>query len=80
MQIISKVKKYINPDIKIDNMFFTLVDSRTKSTMEALKSNFGNQIRMYRTLITFLYQVDFSRCLRIIELGTKTTKKLYEVI
>lgn len=53
IQIISKVKKYINPDIKIDNMFFTLVDSRTKSTMEALKSNFGNQIRMYRTLFTF---------------------------
>ena len=28
----------------------------------------------------FLYQVDFSRHLCIIELGTKTIKKLYEVI
>ena len=35
-------------------MLLTLVDSRTnlaKSTVEALRSNFGNQIRMYRTQI-----------------------------
>ena len=50
VQTISKVKKYINPDIKIDGMLLTLVDSRTnlaKSTVEALRANFGNQIRMY---------------------------------
>lgn len=29
VQTISKVKKYINPDIKIDGMLLTLVDSRT---------------------------------------------------
>ena len=49
VQTISKVKKYINPDIKIDGMLLTLVDSRTnlaKSTVEALRANFGNQIRM----------------------------------
>ena len=54
VQTISKVKKYINPDIKIDGMLLTLVDSRTnlaKSTVEALRANFGNQIRMYRTQI-----------------------------
>ena len=36
VQTISKVKKYINPDIKIDGMLLTLVDSRTnlaKSTV-----------------------------------------------
>ena len=40
--------------IKIDGMLLTLVDSRTnlaKSTVEALRANFGNQIRMYRTQI-----------------------------
>lgn len=54
VQTISKVKKYINLDIKIDGMLLTLVDSRTnlaKSTVEALRANFGNQIRMYRTQI-----------------------------
>ncbi|MFR8289448.1 MAG: hypothetical protein ACLU92_10470, partial [Coprococcus comes] len=38
----------------IDGMLLTLVDSRTnlaKSTVEALRANFGNQIRMYRTQI-----------------------------
>ena len=54
VQTISKVKKYINPDIKIDGMLLTLVDSRTnlaKSTVEALRENFGSSIRMYRTQI-----------------------------
>lgn len=54
VQTISRVKKYINPDIKIDGMLLTLVDSRTnlaKSTVEALRENFGNHIKMYRTSI-----------------------------
>ena len=53
VQTISRVKKYINPDIKID-ILLTLVDSRTnlaKSTVEALRENFGNHIKMYRTSI-----------------------------
>ena len=44
VQTISKVKKYINPDIKIDGMLLTLVDSRTnlaKSTVEALRARPG---------------------------------------
>ena len=51
---ISRVKKRINPNLKIDGMLLTLVDSRTnlaKSTVEALRENFGNQIKMYRTYI-----------------------------
>ena len=54
VQTISKVKKYINQDIKIDGMLLTLVDNRTnlaKSTVEALWENFGNQIKLYRTSI-----------------------------
>ena len=48
VQTISRVKKYINPDIKIDGILLTLVDSRTnlaKSTVEALRENFGNHIK-----------------------------------
>ena len=54
VQTISRVKKYISPDIKIDGILLTLVDSRTnlaKSTVEALRENFGNHIKMYRTSI-----------------------------
>ena len=54
VQTISRVKKRINPNLKIDGMLLTLVDSRTnlaKSTVEALRENFGNQIKMYRTYI-----------------------------
>lgn len=60
VQTISKVKKYINPDIKIDGMLLTLVDSRTnlaKSTVEALRANFGNQIRMYAKLSGAVYGI-----------------------
>ena len=54
VQTISRVKKRINPNLKIDGMLLTLVDSRTnlaKSTVEALRENFGSQIKMYRTHI-----------------------------
>ena len=54
VQTISRVKKRINPNLKIDGMLLTLVDSRTnlaKSTVEALRENFGSQIKMYRTYI-----------------------------
>ena len=54
VQTISRVKKRINPNLKIGGMLLTLVDSRTnlaKSTVEALRENFGSQIKMYRTYI-----------------------------
>ena len=54
LQTISKVKKRINPSLKIDGILLTLVDGRTnlaRSTAEALRSNFGNFIRIYRTAI-----------------------------
>ena len=54
LQTISKVKKRINPSLKIDGILLTLVDGRTnlaRSTAEALRNNFGNFIRIYRTAI-----------------------------
>lgn len=51
---ISKVKKYINPNIKIDGILLTLVDNRTnlaRSTVEALRNSFGNQAKIYRSQI-----------------------------
>lgn len=54
LQTISKVKKYINPDIKIDGILLTLVDRRTnlaKSTVDALRENFGDVIKIYKSSI-----------------------------
>ena len=54
LQTISKVQKRINPSLKIDGILLTLVDGRTnlaRSTAEALRNNFGNVIRIFRTAI-----------------------------
>ena len=54
---ISRVKKRINPSLKIDGMLLTLVDSRTnlaKSTVEALRENFGSQIKMRTVSVMWL--------------------------
>lgn len=54
MGTITKVQKYINPNIKVDGMLLALVDSRTnlaKSTVDALRTNFGNRVKLYRTQI-----------------------------
>ena len=54
LQTISRVRKYINPNLKIDGMLLTLVDNRTnlaRSTAETLRQNFGAHIRIYRNTI-----------------------------
>ena len=54
LQTISKVKKYINPAIKIDGILLTLVDARTnlaRSTADALRNNFGSMIKIYHSAI-----------------------------
>ncbi len=54
MATISKVQRYINPNLKIDGMLLTLVDSRTnlaRSTVEALRTNFGSKVKIYRSKI-----------------------------
>ena len=54
LQTISKVKRHTNRHLKIDGILLTLVDNRTnlaKSTVDALRTNFGSSINMYRTSI-----------------------------
>jgi len=54
LQTVSKVKRHINPNLKIDGMLLTLVDNRTnlaKSTVDALRQNFGRYIKMYHSHI-----------------------------
>jgi chromosome partitioning protein len=53
-QTVSKVKRHINPSLKIDGILLTLVDSRTnlaRSTVDALRTNFGSVMRIYKTSI-----------------------------
>lgn len=52
LSTIAKVKKHTNRNLTIDGILLTLVDGRTnlaKSTVEALRENFGCRIRIYRT-------------------------------
>lgn len=54
LQTVARVKRYINPSLKIDGMLLTLVDNRTnlaKSTVDALRDNFGSHIKLYKTAI-----------------------------
>lgn len=54
VQTIGKVKRNINPSLKIDGMVMTLVDSRTnlsKNIFETLKNQYGNFIRIYDSQI-----------------------------
>ena len=51
---ISSVKRHSNPKLNIDGILLTLVDGRTnlaKSTVDALRDQFGSHIRIYRTTI-----------------------------
>ena len=54
LQTVAKVKRHINPNLKIDGVLLTLVDGRTnlaRSTAEALRTNFGSVMRIYKTSI-----------------------------
>lgn len=51
---ISKVKRSINPSLKIDGILFTMVDSRTnnaKDIIESLRDTVGQNIRIFDTEI-----------------------------
>ena len=51
---ISKVKRSINPSLKIDGILFTMVDSRTNNTkdiIETLRDTVGQNIRIFDTEI-----------------------------
>ena len=54
LDTVSKVKRHINPNLRIDGILLTLVDHRTnlaKSTVEALRQNFGSRIKIYKSTI-----------------------------
>jgi chromosome partitioning protein len=56
LNIISKIKRQINKDLKIGGILLTLVDSRTKlptTIRNELETNFGNIVKLYDTQIPF---------------------------
>lgn len=54
LQTVSKVKSHTNSDLAVDGILLTLVDNKTnlaKSTVDAIRDNFGSVIRIYKTKI-----------------------------
>ena len=54
VQTIGKVKRTINPNLKIDGIVLTLVDSRTnlaKQTLRILRNQYGNRMKIYSSQI-----------------------------
>ena len=52
LQTISRVKKNINPNLKIDGALITMVDSRTnfaKEISSLLRDNYGDKLRVFKT-------------------------------
>lgn len=60
LSTISKIRKQINPQLKIDGLLLTLVDNRTnlsKDTLKQLKEDFGKYIKVYETKIPMAIKV-----------------------
>ena len=54
MRTINKVRKQINPDLKVDGVVLTLADMRTnlaRATAETLRQQYGNMLKIYKTQI-----------------------------
>ena len=54
IQTINKVRKRINPNLKIDGVLITLADMQTKvgkTTFQTLQSSYGSKIKIYDTII-----------------------------
>jgi chromosome partitioning protein len=54
LQTVARVQRHINPGLKVDGILLTLVDGRTnlaRSTLEALRANFGNVMKIYKASI-----------------------------
>ena len=54
MRTITKVKKQINPALKVDGVLLTLVDGRTnlaKAAADTLRQNYGSVLKIYRSEI-----------------------------
>ena len=51
---VESIRSHTNPELKIDGILLTLVDNRTnlaKSTVDAIRTNFGRYLRIYNTQI-----------------------------
>jgi len=54
MKTIGKVKRQINPQLKVDGILLTLADMRTnlaKVTAETIRQNYGSVLKIYKTTI-----------------------------
>ena len=54
MRTINKVRKQINPDLKVDGVLLTLADMRTnlaRATVETLQQQYGSMLKIYKTQI-----------------------------
>lgn len=54
MKTIGKVKRMINPDLRVEGILLTLADMRTnlaRETIEYLRENYGNDIKIFDTVI-----------------------------
>ena len=61
VQTIDKVKRTINPNLKIDGIVLTLVDGRTnlaKQTMHILRNQYGNRMKIYDSRIPVAVKAD----------------------
>ena len=54
MKTINKVRKQINPNLKVDGVLLTLADMRTnlaRATAETLRQQYGGMLKIYKTQI-----------------------------
>jgi len=54
LRTVSKVRRQINPNLKVDGILLTLVDKRTnlsRETKEVLQENYGSVVKIYDTQI-----------------------------
>lgn len=83
LQTVSKVKSHTNPNLSVDGILLTLVDSRTnlaKSTVDAIRDNFGSVIRIYKTKIPIAVKAaEVIRMRKMFESG-KLTAEAVEAI
>lgn len=60
LRTIGKVKRQINPNLRVDGVLLTLVDSRTnlaRQTVETLRNNYGSVLRIYQSQIPLAVKV-----------------------
>lgn len=60
LQTVAKVRRQINPSLKVEGIVLTLVDNRTnlaKSTQEVIRKNFGSSLTVFKTAIPIAVKV-----------------------